>query len=82
MSNKKWKIISVSIFVFAVIAVVVYILIVHKSKDESQSGESNVTTSNVDGVNTSTENEHIDFTTDDWSSFEFSLNNKVYTLGQ
>lgn len=78
MSNKKWRIVLVSILVVAVIAVVVYILIMHRLEDKSQSGEGGVTTSVVDGVNTTTE-EYMDFTTDDWISFEFALNNKVYT---
>ena len=67
----------VSIFLVVVIAVVVCILIVHKSEDKSQNGEGDVTMFDVDVVNTTTE-EHIDFTTDDWTSFEFFLNNKVY----
>lgn len=78
MNNKKWRIVLVSIFIVVVLAVVVCILIVHKSEDKSQNGEGGVTMSDVDVVNTTTE-EHIDFTTDDWTSFEFALNNKVYT---
>ena len=78
MNNKKWRIALVSIFLVVVIAVVVCILIAHKSEDKSRNGEGGVTTSVVDGLITTTE-EHIDFTTDDWTSFEFALNNKVYT---
>ncbi len=79
MSNKKWRIILVSTLVFAIVVLGVYMLIVQNSKGNSKNGELVTSTFEVDGVNTVTEEGNIKFTTDDWSSFQFAINNKVYT---